>query len=62
MRSRCCARAPLAAQAQGYFETLWGNQAALGIEYTADFAAFADSRQADYWLYRLLEGTGLTAF
>lgn len=54
--------APLAAQAQGYFDTLWSNRAALGIEYTADFAAFADSRQTDYWLYRLLEGTGFTAF
>jgi phosphatidylserine/phosphatidylglycerophosphate/cardiolipin synthase-like enzyme len=54
--------APLAAQAQGYFDTLWGNRAALGIEYTADFAAFADSGQADYWLYRLLEGAGLTPF
>jgi hypothetical protein len=54
--------APLAAQAQGYFDTLWDNRAALGIEYTADFAAFADSRQADYWLYRLLEGTGFTPF
>ena len=30
-------------QAQGYFDTLWSNRAALGIEYTADFAAFADS-------------------
>jgi phosphatidylserine/phosphatidylglycerophosphate/cardiolipin synthase-like enzyme len=54
--------APLAVQVQGYFDTLWSNQAALGIEYTADFAAFADSRQTDYWLYRLLEGTGFTAF
>ncbi len=54
--------APLAAQVQGYFDTLWSNRAALGIEYTADFAAFADSRQTDYWLYRLLEGTGFTAF
>ncbi len=54
--------APLAAQAQGYFDTLWSNRAALGIEYTADFAAFADSRQTDYWLYRLLEGTGFTGF
>lgn len=53
---------PLAAQAQGYFDTLWSNRAALGIEYSADFAAFADSRQTDYWLYRLLEGTGFTAF
>ncbi len=54
--------APLAVQAQGYFDTLWSNRAALGIEYTADFAAFADSRQADYWLYRLLEGAGISAF
>ncbi|HEY2808606.1 MAG TPA: phospholipase D-like domain-containing protein [Steroidobacteraceae bacterium] len=54
--------APLAGQVQGYFDTLWGNRAALGIEYTADFAAFADSRQTDYWLYRLLEGAGFTAF
>jgi len=54
--------APLAAQAQSYFDTLWSNRAALGIEYTADFSAFADSGQADYWLYRLLEGAGFTAF
>ncbi len=54
--------ATLAQQAQGYFDTLWSNRAALGIEYTADFAAFADSKQADYWLYRLLEGSGFTAF
>ena len=54
--------APLAQQVQAYLDTLWRNQAALGIEYTADFAAFADSRQTDYWLYRLLEGAGFTAF
>jgi phosphatidylserine/phosphatidylglycerophosphate/cardiolipin synthase-like enzyme len=54
--------APLASQALGYFDTLWSNRAALGIEYTADFAAFADSKQTDYWLYRLLEGAGFTAF
>jgi phosphatidylserine/phosphatidylglycerophosphate/cardiolipin synthase-like enzyme len=54
--------APLATQAQGYFDSLWSNRAALGIEYTADFAAFADSRQTDYWLYRLLEGAGFSAF
>lgn len=54
--------APLATQVQGYFDTLWGNHAALGIEYTADFSAFADSGQADYWIYRLLEGTGFTPF
>ena len=54
--------AALAGQARAYFETLWSNQAALGIEYSADFAAFADPSQADYWLGRLLEATGLSDF
>jgi phosphatidylserine/phosphatidylglycerophosphate/cardiolipin synthase-like enzyme len=54
--------APLAQQALGYFETLWGNRAGLGIEYTADFAAFANPAQSDYWLYRLMEASGFAAF
>ena len=54
--------APLAQQALGYFDTLWGNRAGLGIEYTADFAAFANPAQSDYWLCRLLEGAGFAAF
>jgi phosphatidylserine/phosphatidylglycerophosphate/cardiolipin synthase-like enzyme len=54
--------APLAQETLGYFDTLWSNRAALGIEYTADFAAFADPSQADYWLCRLLEGAGVVAF
>jgi len=54
--------APLSQEALGYFETLWSNRAALGVEYTADFAAFADPSQADYWLCRLLEGAGAAAF
>ncbi|HEX4389698.1 MAG TPA: phospholipase D-like domain-containing protein [Steroidobacteraceae bacterium] len=56
------ADAPLAEQARGYFEQLWGNRAGGGIEYTADFAVFADPSQADYWLGRLLEATGLSDF
>jgi phosphatidylserine/phosphatidylglycerophosphate/cardiolipin synthase-like enzyme len=56
------ADAALAEQARAYFETLWSNRAALGIEYTADFATFADPSQADYWLGRLLEATGLSDF
>jgi phosphatidylserine/phosphatidylglycerophosphate/cardiolipin synthase-like enzyme len=52
----------LAQQALEYFDTLWGNRAALGIEYSADFAVFADPAQSDYWLGRLMEGTGLSAF
>jgi phosphatidylserine/phosphatidylglycerophosphate/cardiolipin synthase-like enzyme len=54
--------APLAQQALGYFETLWGNRAGLGIEYTADFAVFANPAQSDYWLYRLMEASGFAAF
>jgi hypothetical protein len=54
--------APLAQQGLQYFDTLWSNRASLGIEYTADFAAFANPAQSDYWLYRLMEGTGFAAF
>jgi phosphatidylserine/phosphatidylglycerophosphate/cardiolipin synthase-like enzyme len=52
----------LAQQALQYFDTLWANRAALGIEYSADFAVFADPTQSDYWLGRLMEGAGLSAF
>jgi PLD-like domain len=54
--------APLAQQVLEYFDTLWANRAALGIEYTADFAAYANAAQSDYWLYRALEGSGLAPF
>lgn len=52
----------LAQQAQQYFDTLWANRASLGIEYTADYAVFANPAQSDYWLGRLLEGAGLAMF
>src|SRR5262249_35456791 len=42
--------AGLAVQAVEYFDTLWSNRAALGIEYTADFSAYADPTQGHYWL------------
>jgi phosphatidylserine/phosphatidylglycerophosphate/cardiolipin synthase-like enzyme len=54
--------APLAQQTLAYFDTLWSNRAALGIEYTADFAVFANPAQSDYWLCRLMEGVGLSSF
>jgi len=54
--------APLASQTLDYFDTLWNNRASLGIEYTADFAAYADPGQGHYWLYRFLEGTGMSDF
>jgi phosphatidylserine/phosphatidylglycerophosphate/cardiolipin synthase-like enzyme len=52
----------LAAQLLGYFDTLWANRAALGIEYSADFAVFADPSQVDYLLGRALEASGLSGF
>ncbi len=53
--------APLAAQLLGYYDTLWGNRAALGIEYSADFAVFADPSPADDLLGRVMEASGLSA-
>jgi hypothetical protein len=54
--------AALAQQSLDYFETLWSNQAALGIEYTADVGTYADASQLHYWRYRLMEATGLADF
>jgi HKD family nuclease len=52
----------LAQQTVDYFETLWSNRATLGIEYTADFGYYADPSQLHYWLYRVMEGTGVSTF
>ncbi len=53
---------PLGLQVIEYFETLWSNRAALGIEYTADYGVYADPSQGHYWLYRAMESTGLSTF
>jgi hypothetical protein len=53
---------PLAVQTLGYFEALWTNRASLGIEYTTDFGFYADPSQLQYWLYRVMEGTGMSTF
>ena len=52
----------IAQQTVEYFETLWSNRASLGIEYTADFGYYADPSQLHYWLYRVMEGTGVSTF
>jgi HKD family nuclease len=54
--------ARMAQQAIDYFETLWSNRAGLGIEYTADFGYYADPSQLHYWLYRFMEGSGVSTF
>lgn len=54
--------APLAHQVREYFETLWTNRAPLGIEYTTDYGFYADPASSHYWLYRVMESTGLSTF
>lgn len=53
---------PLGLQVVEYFETLWSNRAALGIEYTAEYEVYADPSQSHYWLYRIMESSGLSTF
>jgi phosphatidylserine/phosphatidylglycerophosphate/cardiolipin synthase-like enzyme len=53
---------PLGTQVLDYFETLWSNRAGLGIEYTTEFGVYADPKQSSYWLYRIMESTGLSTF
>jgi hypothetical protein len=52
----------LAAQVSGWFEGLWSNRGPPELEYTAEFGAYADPAQGTYWLYRLMESTGLSTF
>jgi phosphatidylserine/phosphatidylglycerophosphate/cardiolipin synthase-like enzyme len=52
----------IAASISGWFETLWTNQGSPALEYTAEFGAYADPAQGTYWLYRLMESTGLSTF
>jgi phosphatidylserine/phosphatidylglycerophosphate/cardiolipin synthase-like enzyme len=44
------------------FESLWTNRGPPPLEYTADFGAYADPAQGTYWLYRLMEASGLSTF
>lgn len=53
---------PLGLQISDYFETLWSNRALLGVEYSADFAVYAEPSQARYWLYRLMDWSGIASF
>lgn len=56
------AQGALAQAALQWFDTLWFNRAAAGIEYTADVETYADPSQGRYWLYRFMEATGLSTF
>jgi phosphatidylserine/phosphatidylglycerophosphate/cardiolipin synthase-like enzyme len=52
----------LAAEVTDYFETLWANRAEPGVEYTTEFGTWADPSQTTYWVYRLMEASGLSTF
>jgi phosphatidylserine/phosphatidylglycerophosphate/cardiolipin synthase-like enzyme len=52
----------IAAQVGGWFDSLWTNRGPPELEYTAEFGAYADPAQGTYWLYRIMESTGLSTF
>jgi HKD family nuclease len=54
--------AEIATQISSWFESLWANRGPPELEYTAEFGAYADPSQSTYWLYRLMEATGLSTF
>jgi phosphatidylserine/phosphatidylglycerophosphate/cardiolipin synthase-like enzyme len=54
--------AEIASQITAWFESLWTNHGPPDLEYTAEFGAYADAAQGSYWLYRLMEATGLSTF
>jgi hypothetical protein len=45
-----------------WYEELWTNRGPPDLEYTAEFGAYADPAQGTYWLYRLMETSGLSTF
>jgi phosphatidylserine/phosphatidylglycerophosphate/cardiolipin synthase-like enzyme len=56
------ATGPLATSITEWFDMLWNNRAGNGIEFTADTEVYADSSQLRYWLYRVMEASGLSTF
>jgi phosphatidylserine/phosphatidylglycerophosphate/cardiolipin synthase-like enzyme len=54
--------AEIATQITAWFDSLWTNHGPPELEYTAEFGAYADPAQSSYWLYRLMEATGLSTF
>jgi phosphatidylserine/phosphatidylglycerophosphate/cardiolipin synthase-like enzyme len=52
----------IATQVSGWFDALWTNRGPPELEYTAEFGTYADPAQGTYWLYRIMESTGLSTF
>jgi phosphatidylserine/phosphatidylglycerophosphate/cardiolipin synthase-like enzyme len=54
--------AEIATEITAWFDSLWNNHGPPELEYTAEFGTYADPAQGTYWLYRLMEATGLSTF
>jgi phosphatidylserine/phosphatidylglycerophosphate/cardiolipin synthase-like enzyme len=52
----------LASSISTWFEMIWSNKGPPDLEYSADIGAYADPAQGTYWLYRLMEATGISTF
>jgi phosphatidylserine/phosphatidylglycerophosphate/cardiolipin synthase-like enzyme len=54
--------AEIATAISAWFEMLWTNRGPPDLEYTTELGAYVDASQGTYWLYRIMEGTGLSTF
>ena len=54
------ADAPAISDAGQYFERLWNNQP--GRHFSVPYAVFEDTSRLRYWLYRIMEASGLSTF
>lgn len=54
--------AEIATSITAWFDALWNNRGPPDLEYTSDIGSYADPAQGTYWLYRAMEGTGLSTF
>ena len=52
----------IAASIATWFEMIWSNKGPPDLEYTSDLATYADASQGTYWLYRIMEATGMSTF
>lgn len=52
----------VAAAIANWFEMIWSNKGPPDLEYTSDLGTYADPNQGTYWLYRLMEATGMSTF
>lgn len=51
---------PTITEAREHFDALWNNVE--GTTFSVPYAAFADHSRARYWLYRVMEATGMSTF